>query len=54
MKGLTDFVCQPLIFLSAFAYMLIISWKLLAAIAACIPISFYLNEKVNKALDEHA
>ena len=53
-KGLTDFVSQPLIFIGVFCYMMIMSWKLLLAIALCIPITFWLNERVNRALDRHS
>lgn len=53
-KGLTDFISQPLIFIGVFCYMLIMSWKLLLAIVLCIPITFWLNERVNRALDRHA
>lgn len=53
-KDLTEFVSQPLVFIGVSCYMLIISWKLLLAIALCIPLTFWLNERVNRALDKYS
>ncbi|MFD3156887.1 ABC transporter ATP-binding protein [Haloimpatiens sp. FM7330] len=45
-----DFICQPIILITAIIYLYTISWKLLIAVAISIPIAMYINTIVSKRL----
>ncbi len=47
-------VYQPVLFIGAFVYMFILSWKLLLAIFILIPISALVSNKLSKPVEGHA
>ena len=51
-KRVPDFVYQPLLFVSGFSYMLVLSWKLLLATCILIPLSAVLFNRFTKPMQE--
>ena len=53
-SGIPGHVYQPLLFIGAFTYMFILSWKLLLASMALIPLSALVSDRLSKPIQHHA
>ena len=54
MGSIPGHLYQPLLFICAFVYMLLINWKLLLATFVLIPFSAWIYDKISKPIEQHS